>query len=71
MYIVINKITQESAIFKEKTQLCEYIGASTRTILRNEHKKMYEKGNYMVYFPNIIEIKSSRGGFRSGSSGIY
>lgn len=64
MYIVINKKTKESAIFKDKTHLCEYIGLSTKTILRNEHEKYYERGNFIVYFPQNIQIKSARGGNR-------
>ena len=71
MYILINEETQESAIFKDKTLLCEHINVSTKTILRNEHKKLYKTKDFIVYFPRIIEIKSSRGGYHRGNSVTY
>ena len=64
MYILINEKTKESAIFNDKTQLCKHINVSTKTILRNEHKKYYKKGDFIIYFPNIIKKKSTRGGNR-------
>lgn len=62
MYIAINKTTNESAIFKEKTQLSTFIGKSLSTITRNKNLKQWETSKFLIYNPKIIQIKSNRGG---------
>ena len=62
MYAVVNKSTKQSAIFKEKLYLSEYIGCSTDTIRRNDRKLSWEWDNFEVFNPQIIKIKSKRGG---------
>jgi len=62
MYAVVNKSTKASAIFKEKLYLSEYIECSTDTIRRNETKLSWEWGDFTVYNPKIVKIKSKRGG---------
>ncbi len=64
MYIIINKITQESAVIKEKTEVSNYINKSISTIYRNETKKTWETKEYIIYNPKTILIKSNRGGKR-------
>ena len=62
MYITINKTTQESAIFKEKSKLSLHIGKSVATIYRNKHLKSWETLKHTIYNPQIVQIKSNRGG---------
>jgi len=62
MYILINKTTNESSIIKEKTTLSAIIGKSVSTIYRNRVLKMWESGNFLIYNPQKVEIKSQRGG---------
>lgn len=64
MYIIINKITQESAVIKEKTEVSSYINKSISTIYRNETKKIWETKEYIIYNPKTIILKSNRGGKR-------
>ena len=68
MYILINKTTQESSIIKEKTTLSTLIGKSTSTIYRNQSLKVWESGNFLIYNPQKVIIKSSRGGFSNFKS---
>jgi hypothetical protein len=62
MYIVIDKTTQNSAIIKEKTTLSNYINVSLSTIYRNKDVLCWNIGNFIVYKPQTILIKSNRGG---------
>lgn len=62
MYIVIDKTTQNSAIIKEKTTLSNYINVSLSTIYRNKDVLCWNIGNFIVYKPQTILIKSKRGG---------
>ena len=62
MYIVVNKSTKASAIFKEKLYLSEYIECSTKTIGRKDHLKSWEWGIFEVFNPQIVKITSKRGG---------
>jgi hypothetical protein len=62
MYIAINKTTDESAIFKEKTQLSTFIGKSLSTITRNKNLKQWETSKFLIYNSKIVQIKSNRGG---------
>lgn len=64
MYIIINKITQESAVIKEKTEVSNYINKSISTIYRNESKKIWETKEYLIYNPKVVILKSNRGGKR-------
>lgn len=61
MYIVVEKDSNKSYIFKEKTHLSEKIGRSTKTILRNEDKLMWETSKYYIYNPVFIQNRSLRG----------
>ena len=62
MYIIINKTTNESAIIKEKIAVSLLIGKSVSTIYRKQHLKMWEYGNFLIYNPQKVLIKSQRGG---------
>ncbi len=62
MYILINKTTQESAIIKEKSTLSTLINKSVSTIYRNQSLKWWESGNFLIYNPQKVIIKSQRGG---------
>lgn len=64
MYIVVEKTSKKSAIFKEKRALGEYINASVDTIRRKRGEDCWEWKNFIIYLPSIVKIKSSRGGFR-------
>jgi len=64
MYIIINKISNESAIIKEKNTLSTYISRSVDTISRKKYLLMWETKEFIIYNPQIILIKSSRGGKR-------
>lgn len=64
MYIVVEKTSKKSAIFKEKRALGEYINASVDTIRRKRGEDYWEWKNFIIYLPSIVKIKSSRGGFR-------
>ncbi len=64
MYIVIEKTTEISYIFKEAKQVCHLIGCNRNTISNNKHKTKYEYKDYAIYFPINKLIKSSRGGLR-------
>ena len=69
MYIIINKDTQESAIIKEKVSVSSFISKSVSTIYRNKDLKCWKTSKYIIYNPQIIRLKSNRGGknnFRSG-----
>lgn len=62
MYIIINKDTQESAIIKEKIAVSSYISKSVSTIYRNSKLKWWETSKFLIYNPQIIRLKSNRGG---------
>jgi predicted DNA-binding transcriptional regulator AlpA len=65
MYIIIDKITHESTIIKEKTTVSTLIGKSVSTIYRNETKNYWETNKYFIYNPKKVLIKSNRGGKNS------
>ena len=65
MYIVINKSTKVSAIFKEKKALSEYIECSVGTITNKNRFKNWSWGEFEVFIPYKVAIKSSRGGKRT------
>jgi hypothetical protein len=73
MYIIINKTTQESAIIKEKVAVSSYIGISVSTIYRSRKLKWWETSKFIVYNPQIIQLKSNRGGKNNfkGSNDMY
>jgi len=62
MYIIINKITQESAIIKDKTSVSLYIGKSVATIYRKQTLKWWQTDEFLIYNPQKVLIKSQRGG---------
>jgi hypothetical protein len=62
MYIVIDKSTQKSYIFREKKYVAEQIGVHVNTISNNESGYVYKKNEWEVYFPSFIQKKSRRGG---------
>jgi len=64
MYIIINKITNESAVIKEKIKLSDYINKSISTITRKKQLLTWQTAQFIIYNPQIILIKSSRGGKR-------
>jgi len=65
MYIIIDKITQESYIIKEKIAVSNLINKSTSTIYRNESKKCWETPQFLIYNPQKVLIKSQRGGYNN------
>jgi hypothetical protein len=70
MYILINKTTNESSIIKEKTTLSYLISKSVSTIYRNQSLKVWESGNFLIYNPQKVILKSQRGGknnFKGGN----
>ncbi len=71
MYVVVEKISKMSAIFKEKRALGEYINASVDTIRRNDRTISWEWKNYIIYLPSIVKMKSARGGFRPKKEEIW
>jgi hypothetical protein len=73
MYIIINKATQESAIIKEKIAVSSYIGKSVSTIYRNKELKWWETDKFLIYNPQIILLKSNRGGKNNfkGTNDMY
>lgn len=62
MYIIIDKLTQESYIIKEKTTVSSLIDKSVSTIYRNQSLKWWETSKFIIYNPQKVEIKSKRGG---------
>lgn len=62
MYIILNKITSETAIIKEKSPLAEYLGISLRTVQRKGNEKIWETDSHIIYIPDIVLLKSRRGG---------
>ena len=64
MYIVIHKVTDKTAVIKDKTELSYHLGISLSTIYRRENKRKWETDNFIVYVPDKIAIKSRRGGNR-------
>lgn len=64
MYIVINKNSEESAIIKDKSVLASHIGKSVDTITRKKDLLSWETREFIIYNPQIILIKSTRGGKR-------
>lgn len=62
MYIIINKETNKSAVIKEKQAVSNYINKSVSTIYRNKELLMWETKEFLIYNPQIILIKSQRGG---------
>ena len=65
MYIIIDKITQESYIIKEKIAVSILINKSTSTIYRNQSLKWWETSQYLIYNPIKVLIKSQRGGYNN------
>lgn len=61
MYIVIDKTTNESAVIKEKTTLAKYLGVSRSTVQRNSGNYYWKQGNFNIFEPSFIDIKSKRG----------
>lgn len=62
MYIIIDKVTHESIIIKEKTTVSTLIGKSVSTIYRNESKNYWETNKYLIYNPQKVLLRSNRGG---------
>ena len=62
MYILINKVTQESAVIKEKSTLSTLINRSVATIYRKQSLKCWETNEFLIYNPQKVIIKSLRGG---------
>ena len=62
MYVVINKITDEVAVIKEKSPLAKHIGVSLSSIYRKSEQKVWETDEYIVYKATILMLKSNRGG---------
>ncbi len=62
MYIIITKETNKSAVIKEKQAVSNYINKSVSTIYRNNSLLMWETKEFLIYNPQIIQIKSQRGG---------
>lgn len=65
MYIVVEKSSKKSAIFKEKKALGEHINASVDTIRRKRGQDFWEWKDFFIYVPSKVQMKSTRGGFRA------
>lgn len=68
MYIIIDKITQESAVIKEKITVSKLIDKSVSTIYRNQSLKWWETSKFLIYNPQKVDIKSKRGGKKNFNS---
>lgn len=62
MYTVLNKITGEVAVIKEKSPLASHIGVNVRTVYRKKDEKCWETDSHIVYKVDIVLLKSRRGG---------
>ena len=71
MYAVIEKNTENAAVFKENKALSEHIGCSVGTISNKRHLKVWDWKEFRVYKPSIVEIKSKRGGKRTKNEAFY
>lgn len=71
MYIVINNSTKESAIFKEKKHLSEYIECSIGTISNKSKFKNWSWGDFEVFTPSKMQLKSARGGKRTPNCNFW
>lgn len=60
-YGVVNKTTLKCAVFKEKSQVCDYLGLSKMSFYRNFRHGQWDTGDYMVTFVEKIQLKSARG----------
>lgn len=65
MYVLMIKDTDIVSIFREKKYLSEEISCSVATIRRKECLNSWEWGNFIIYNPAKVIIKSSRGGKRA------
>ena len=65
MYVLREKDTDIVSIFREKKYLSEEINVSVDTIRRKEHLNSWEWGNFIIYNPTKVLIKTSRGGKRA------
>ena len=62
MYIIVDKITQESYVIKEKITVSNLINKSVSTIYRNQSLKWWETSQFLIYNPKKVIVKSQRGG---------
>lgn len=72
MYILINKQNYNTKVYKDKTELCNTLKISTKTLNRHlEDKKVFQNDQYVVSIPSYIQEKSNRGGKRSRFDGYF
>lgn len=65
MYIVLSKISTQTAIIKDQTELSGYLNKSVSTIRRNlKDVSRWETNKFIVIKPDYIQIKSNSGGKR-------
>ena len=62
MYVIIDKLTDSAYVFKEKTQIALFLNISRNTISNNQHKGIYVRGNFTLYYNAAPPKKSKRGG---------
>lgn len=55
------KETYKVGVFKEKSQVCTFIGVSYSTLLRHFNGGVWETDKFIVKYPEIFQIKSDRG----------
>jgi hypothetical protein len=62
MFILVNKKTKKSGVFKDKTQLSEHLNVHRNTIGNWFKESDYKETKcYIVSIPETIEIISNRG----------
>ena len=68
MYIILNKLTNKTAVIKEKTEIAGYLNKSISTIRRNLKAKRWETDEFIVIKADFVRVKSNRGGKRESKT---
>lgn len=68
MYIILNKLTDKTAVIKEKTEIAGYLNKSISTIRRNLKAKRWETDTFIVIEADFVQVKSNRGGKREAKN---
>lgn len=69
MYILINKETYTTKVYKDKTEIAQELNISTKTLSRHlNNTNTYNNNTHIVTIPSYIQTKSNRGGKRNNNS---
>jgi hypothetical protein len=71
LYVVVYKKTLKVGVFKEKSQVCDFLGVSYMTMYRNFHGGVWENDKFIVKYADEIQLKSFRGDKRGKNLGEY